>query len=107
MADRFMRIMVFFDLPVKSKKARHDYTCFRRQLIKDGFMMLQYSVYARLTRNHDDALKHFKYVEQNLPPAGSVRAMIVTEKQYAQMRIMVGAQMRDEKFLDSKDLLEL
>lgn len=62
-------------------------------------MMLQYSVYVRLARNHDDAQKHLRIVEENLPPAGSVRAMIITEKQYTQMK--------DEHFLDTKDLIEI
>lgn len=107
MADRFMRLMVFFDLPVDSKKRRRDYTMFRRALIKDGFTMIQYSVYVRLTRNHDDAQKHLRIVQDNLPPTGSVRAMIVTEKQYSQMKLLCGKQMEDERFLDTRDLLEV
>ena len=75
MAERFMRLMVFFDLPVDTKKRRRDYSHFRKALINDGFMMLQYSVYVRLARNHDDAQKHLRIVEENLPPAGSVRAI--------------------------------
>lgn len=107
MAERFMRLMVFFDLPVDTKKRRKDYTRFRKALINDGFMMLQYSVYVRLARNHDDAQKHLRIVEEHLPPAGSVRAMIITEKQYTQMKLLCGTQMKDEHFLDTKDLLEI
>ena len=44
MVNRFMRVMVFFDLPVKTKKDRKAYTDFRKFLIKDGFIMVQYSV---------------------------------------------------------------
>ena len=107
MGERFMRVLVFFDLPVNSKQRRKEYALFRKALINDGFTMLQYSVYVRLARNHDDAQKHLRTVEQHLPPAGSVRAMIVTEKQYAQMKLLVGEKMKDEAFLDSKDLLEV
>lgn len=107
MDDRFMRLMVFFDLPVNTKKSRRDYARFRKALIQDGFLMLQYSVYVRLTRNHDDARKHLRLVEDNLPPAGSVRAMIITEKQYTQMKLLCGQQMKDEHFLDTKDLIEV
>ncbi len=107
MAERFMRVMVFFDLPVNTKKRRKEYARFRKALIADGFMMLQYSVYVRLARNHDDAQKHMRVVEANLPPAGSVRALLITEKQYTQMRLLCGAQMKDEHFLDTKDLLEV
>lgn len=107
MAERFMRLIVFFDLPVDTKKRRRDYSHFRKALINDGFMMLQYSVYVRLARNHDDAQKHLRIVEENLPPAGSVRAMIITEKQYTQMKLLCGEQMKDEHFLDTKDLIEI
>ena len=47
MVDRFMRMIVFFDLPVTTKKDRKAYTDFRKFLIRDGFIMLQYSVYSR------------------------------------------------------------
>lgn len=33
--------------------------------------------------------------------------MIITEKQYTQMKLLCGAQMKDEHFLDTKDLLEI
>ena len=36
---RFMRVMVFFDLPVKSKKDRKEYAEFRKQLLKNGFVL--------------------------------------------------------------------
>ncbi len=107
MGERFMRLMVFFDLPVNTKKRRKEYADFRKALINDGFVMLQYSVYVRLTRNHDDAKKHLKIVESHLPQAGSVRAMIVTEKQYTQMKILCGQALKDEHFLDTKDLIEV
>lgn len=107
MVNRFMRIMVFFDLPVSTKNARKDYAAFRKCLIKDGFIMLQYSVYSRTTRNNDDARKHKKYIERNLPPKGSVRVMIVTEKQYASMDLLLGEKLKEENLLDTNDLLVL
>ena len=41
MGDRWMRVLIFFDLPVTTKKLRRDYAQFRKALLKDGFMMLQ------------------------------------------------------------------
>lgn len=107
MGERWMRVLIFFDLPVTTKKLRRDYAQFRKALLKDGFMMLQYSVYSRLARNHDDAQKHLRTVQANLPPHGSVRSMIVTEKQYMQMQLLVGEKVKDENFLDTRDLIEL
>lgn len=44
--NKFMRILVFFDLPVKTKAEKREATKFRKFLINDGYHMLQYSVYA-------------------------------------------------------------
>ena len=107
MVNRFMRVMVFFDLPVKTKKDRKAYTDFRKFLIKDGFIMVQYSVYSRTVRNHDDAEKHCRIIEKNVPPNGAVRALIVTEKQYTSMRLLVGEKLATENLLDKSDILEL
>lgn len=104
---RFMRVMVFFDLPVKSKKDRKAYTDFRRELLKGGFVMVQYSVYSRTVKNSDDAARYERFVESIVPPNGSVRMMTVTEKQYASIRIIAGDRVKSENLLDTKDILEL
>ena len=43
-----MRMIVFFDLPVKTKNERREATRFRNFLMNDGYHMLQFSVYARV-----------------------------------------------------------
>lgn len=107
MVNRFMRVMIFFDLPVTTMKKRKQYVMFRRMLIKDGFSMLQYSVYVRIARNYDDAKQHLWNVNKFLPPEGSVRALLVTDKQYESMHILLGEKLRSENFLDTKDFIEL
>lgn len=107
MVNRFMRVMVFFDLPVMTRKQRKRYTDFRRFLIKDGYIMLQYSVYSRTVRNFDDAKKHVERIKRNIPLEGSVRVMTVTEKQYASMELLVGERWKQEELLDTKQVVEL
>ena len=41
----FMRLILFFDLPVVSKEDRRIYATFRKYLIKNGYIMMQTSVY--------------------------------------------------------------
>lgn len=41
MISRFMRVMVFFDLPTITDKNRHDYRKFRQFLVQEGFIMMQ------------------------------------------------------------------
>lgn len=107
MINRFMRIIVLFDLPVSTSKLRKEYTKFRKFLIQDGFFMLQFSVYTKIARNHDDAAKHVARVEKNLPQVGSVRAIVITEKQYTSMYTLVGEKTAEENFLATNDILEL
>lgn len=87
---KFMRIIVFFDLPVKEKPEQRAATRFRNFLIKDGFQMLQYSVYTRVCNGYDAVETHQNRVKQNLPPNGSVRLLTITEKQYESMLILLG-----------------
>ncbi|MCY4148144.1 MAG: CRISPR-associated endonuclease Cas2 [Gammaproteobacteria bacterium] len=92
-----MRLLVFFDLPVKTRQERRVYTLFRKFLIGDGYDMLQYSVYGRIVNGYDAEEKHLNRLKSHLPSKGSVRALTVTEKQYANMKILVGAPSFQEK----------
>ena len=94
---RFMRMLVFFDLPVMTRAERRAYSQFRRFLLNDGFDMIQFSVYGRILNGRDAESKHLERVIANLPPDGSVRALTVTERQYASMRILVGLPLFQEK----------
>jgi CRISPR-associated protein Cas2 len=87
---RFMWLFVFFDLPVKSKEQRRRANRFRHFLKDDGYMMLQFSVYARVCRGQDAVDKHSKRVRASLPKEGSVRTLQVTDKQYGRMQLMLG-----------------
>lgn len=85
-----MRVIVFFDLPVKTKKERRDYSRFRKYLIKSGFIMVQESVYSKLALNQNVANDICKNIKKNKPPSGLVQILCVTEKQYSKMEIVVG-----------------
>ncbi|WP_417176401.1 CRISPR-associated endonuclease Cas2, partial [Anaerotignum sp.] len=44
--------------------------------------MLQFSVYARVCNGNDAVKKHESRLKASLPPNGSIRLLVVTEKQY-------------------------
>lgn len=92
-----MRLIVFFDLPVATKAQRKIYTEFRRFLLNDGYYMIQFSVYGRLCNNSEDAEKHEMRIVANAPLGGSIRTLIVTEKQYAGIKILSGKKKEQEK----------
>jgi len=93
-----MWLMVFFDLPVKTKEQRQRATRFRNALKVDGFIMLQYSVYARICRGQDSVDKHVNRIRTSLPWEGSVRTLQVTDKQFGRMEIMLGLAKKTERF---------
>ena len=92
-----MWLFVFFDLPVGSKSERRDATRFRNFLLKDGYIMMQFSVYARICNGQDRVEKHAKRINANLPNAGSVRMLQITDKQYERMKILVGKRTKNEE----------
>lgn len=87
---RFMRMLVFFDLPTLEAAERREYIRFRKFLIKSGFLMLQESVYCKLLLNGTAAEIVAESIRKNKPSKGVVQMLTVTEKQYARMELIQG-----------------
>jgi CRISPR-associated protein Cas2 len=77
-----MWLFVFFDLPVTLKKDRKAASRFRKDLLKDGFGMMQFSVYNRHCASKESANVHVKRVKSLIPEKGQVSILQVTDKQY-------------------------
>lgn len=101
---KFMRILVFFDLPVKTKPQRRKATQFRNFLIKDGYYMVQFSVYARVCNGNDMVELHKKRLKANIPDDGSIRVLVITEKQYENVEILLGRKSKYEKPIEFETL---
>lgn len=101
---KFMRILVFFDLPVKTKPQRRKATQFRNFLIKDGYYMVQFSVYARVCNGNDMVELHKKRLKANVPDDGSIRVLVITEKQYENVEILLGRKSKCEKPIEFETL---
>jgi len=85
-----MWVIVLFDLPTTSKIERKRYTLFRKYLKRDGFSMMQYSVYMRHCASDENAVVHTKRIKNNLPPYGEVRIIKITDKQFARIEVFYG-----------------
>lgn len=96
--SRFMRLLVMFDLPVTGKEERKAAAQFRNFLLKDGYYMMQFSVYVRIGNGIDGVNKHKMRLLRELPRTGSVRSLVVTERQFENMEFLVG-----EKVLDADE----
>lgn len=90
MSYRFMRIMVFFDLPSVTVSERREYSRFRRSLIKSGFLMMQESVYTKIALNQNVAATICNEIKKFKPPSGTVQILVVTEKQFSKIETIVG-----------------
>lgn len=87
---RSMWILTMFDLPTDTKASRKAYTRFRMALLDDGFIMLQYSVYARHCPSSENAGTHEARVKAALPDDGEVRLITITDKQFERMKVYYG-----------------
>lgn len=85
-----MWVMVMFDLPTDTKRARKRYSDFRKGLLGNGFVQLQYSVYARPCPTDENAQVHRRRVEGSIPVEGQVRILMFTDKQYDKMEVFNG-----------------
>ena len=75
-------LVALFDLPTDTPEARKAYGDFRKGLLKDGFTMMQYSVYGRYCASEEKAKVHRRRISVNLPPDGEVRVVTLTDVQY-------------------------
>ena len=85
-----MRMLLFFDLPTETSKNRLDYTRFHKFLIKNGFIMMQKSVYSKLVINNVTSAAVKAKISKNLPPAGIIELLEVTENQFSRIEYLIG-----------------
>lgn len=90
-----MWTMVFFDLPTETKKERKAYAKFRKELLKDGFSMFQFSIYIRHCSSRENKNVHVKRVRKIIPEKGTVGILSITDKQFGMMEIFEGRKRAD------------
>lgn len=92
---RIMWVLVFFDLPTDTKKERKAAADFRKLLIRDGFIMFQFSIYMRHCPSHENASVHIKRVKDALPEYGQVGILSITDKQFGSMELFAERKSRE------------
>jgi CRISPR-associated protein Cas2 len=98
-----MRIIVFFDLPTETSEEKREYRKFRKYLLKNGFIMMQWSVYSKLVLNPVVGNAVISNVRKNKPRNGLVQMLMITEKQFSHMEIIVGE--LQTEVIDTEDRL--
>ncbi|MCI7067233.1 MAG: CRISPR-associated endonuclease Cas2 [Butyrivibrio crossotus] len=99
MKYNIMKVLCMFDLPVDTEKERKAYRNFRKNLLIEGFAMMQYSIYVRTCPSREYADRLENRIKKFIPDKGNVRLLSVTEKQYNDMKILVGNKTKTEEIL--------
>lgn len=101
-----MRVIVIFDMPTKTAEDRSEYSKFRKTLLKEGFIMIQFSVYSRFCRNDSEYLKYIRRIKLLAPKSsGEIRIFAITEKQYQKMHLISSRKKSDEELLSVSPLV--
>ncbi|WP_283613161.1 CRISPR-associated endonuclease Cas2 [Ligilactobacillus aviarius] len=100
-----MRVFCMFDLPVDTPEKRRAYRVFRKGLIENGFTMIQYSVYQRIVPNRRSGKKYEEIIKKFIPSNGDVRIIYISEKQYNDMKILVGSKSKQEEIVGSNKMV--
>lgn len=103
-AYRIMWILVFFDLPTETIKDKKSYVRFRKELLKDGFTMFQFSIYVRHCASKENKNVHVKRIKSMLPEKGHVGILSITDKQFGMMEIFYGKDKKESGFIESHQL---
>ena len=85
-----MWLFVMSDLPTDTKKQRKAATQFRKALMKDGFVMHQFSVYIRHCASNEASTVHINRVKTLVPEEGLISIVKITDAQYGQTINLVG-----------------
>lgn len=104
-AYRVMWTLVMYDLPTETKKERRAAALFRKNIMKDGFTMFQFSMYVRHSPSSENAEVHKKRVKASLPEYGKVGILQITDKQFGMMEIYYGQKLAQRP--DTPQQLEL
>ena len=96
-----MWVLVFFDLPTDTKQERKTASLFRKNIMKDGFNMFQFSIYMRHCASRENAEVHIKRVKKLLPKKGHIGIMCITDKQFGMIEVF-----QNQSFTTSKTKVE-
>lgn len=104
---KIMKLLCMFDLPMNNKREQRAYRKFRKQIMNQGFIMMQYSIYVKTCNNRDMVESAKRKVKAISPKDGNVRLMEVTENQYMNIELVVGTESVREKMANKNGLIVL
>ncbi len=82
--------LAFYDLPVKTDDMKRAHSSFRKYLLREGFIRLQFSVYGKHFPSQASSRACLRRIRRELPSFGQVRLLTVTERQMEKMDVFIG-----------------
>ena len=96
-----------FDLPVVEDYEKKEYATFRKQLLKNGYIMMQFSIYTKPTNIQVRADQELKKISKYLPSSGNIRLLAITEKQYSNMVMILGKKKINEIYNNTERYIKI
>lgn len=90
-------------MPVETSAQQREYRQFRKFLVRNGFVMMQESVYSKIVLNPTAAVAVQENVRKHKTSGGLIEMMLVTERQFERIEIVVGEP--QSEVVDSDDKL--
>lgn len=91
---------------MQTSRDLQQYRAFRSFLLKNGFIMLQESVYARMLLNSSSMNLLKVQIEKNLPKTGLIQMLKVTERQFNDIEYLRG-QSKTNVVTNTQRIIEL
>ena len=99
-------LMAIFDLPVLLEEERKEATRFRKALLDDGFIMIQYSVYSRPCVSLERMTKYYERVKNYAPTTGDIRLLFFTDRQWGMSKLICRKPKKIEKVPDQIEFFD-
>lgn len=100
-----MRLILIYDLPMLEDEDKRIYSIFHRDIIRNGFYMLQYSIYTKVVQNDTKMQQYIIKLNKITPKRGNVIIFKITEKQFQDMIYLNGTRNRFESIVGGKELV--
>ena len=81
-------LLVIFDLPVTTKREQRLAQRFRKDLLDRGYLMLQFSVYARCAVTFDRKASLITELASINPRTGNIQCFFITDAQWGQSIVL-------------------
>ena len=100
-----VRVLILYDLSMSEAEDRKEYSKFRKDILKLGCYLVQFSVYAKVIKNEVYYKSFIDKLKKILPEKGEVRVIKLTEKQYEDMIFLNGTANNFEKKISNNHLV--